>query len=514
VTGHIPEGKTDNGISSLFPQRQPRNSPRLRHRISHDVLIQDRRGSNVSFEDSANTSPQRQSHANSNKAIAHRRSNSSARLGGPEADELVAGSTSMPDLHAIAVGRAGKFTNEVTTEPDGSVDSDAEKDSLYDEATQNDASTSADGDDDPETVEDDVMVYLTPVVDTADPKPFQVEKAEQGNLDEADGECNDRDDDDAQTLHSDTDMSSAPSQTFTADDSDSSSEDNADEALVESIAMRNPPPMSTLRKASLKKSGRMSLRSIVKSFNTVKPASEPSPPPQSNHNRSESFSNFKRKMEQAKKRLSFSTRYLSNLNPQSPPTDHIKIEGEANMRSMSMPIAPQSFAKAASEGASHESASTPISIVLTAEELAVINRVQTVSDLDIPSQSSFIADPDKQLYNESIHIPPAAHAFDHESMLSEISAIGDRLELLLNMCEATDAKHAPILQLDVGKQLKTKMEHVQKSASRMLEEVFSTPQSESAASMNSTEATALLSEYSEKLLQMFERRLDSKQQSQ
>lgn len=500
----------------MFPQRQPRNSPRLRHRVSHDVLIQDRRGSNVSAEDSTNTSPQRPPQANSNRTIAYRRSNSSARLGGLETDELVAGSTSMPDLHAVAMGRSGKFTNEMTTEPESSVDSDVEKDSLYDEASLNDASTSADADDDPETVEDDIMVYLTPVVDTADPKPFQVEKAEQGNLDEVDGDCNDRDDDDTQTLHSDTDLSSAPSQTFNADDSDSSSEDNADEALVESIAMRNPPPMSTLRKASLKKSGRMSLRSIVKSFNTVKPASEPSPPspPQSNHNRSESFSNFKRKMEQAKKRLSFSTRYLSNLNPQSPPTDNIKIEDGANIRSMSMPIAPQSFAKSTTlEGESRESASTPISIVLTAEELATINSVQTVSDLDIPSQSSFTADSDKQIHNDPIHIPTTAHAFDHASMLSEISAIGDRLDILLNMCEATDAKKSPIMQDDIGKQLKTKMEHVQKSASRILEEVFSTPSSENAVTTNSTETTALLSEYSERLLQMFERRLDSRQQS-
>lgn len=421
----------------------------------------------------------------------------------------------MPDLHAVAMGRSGKFTSEMTTEPESSVDSDTEKDSLYDEASHNDATTSADVDDDPETVEDDIVVYLTPDVDTADPKPFQVEKAEQSSLDEVDGDCNDRDDDDALTLHSDTDLSSAPSQTFTADESDSSSEDNADEALVESIAMRNPPPMSTLRKASLKKSGRMSLRSIVKSFNTVKPASEPSPPPtQSNHNRGESFSNFKRKMEQAKKRLSFSTRYLSNLNPQSPPTDNIKIEDAANIRSMSIPIAPQSFAKSTTmEGESRESAPTPIPIVLTAEELATINSVQTVSDLDISSQSSFTADSDKQIHNNSTHIPTIAHAFDHASMLSELSAIGDRLDILLNMCEAADAKKSPIMQDDIGKQLKTKMEHVHKSASRILEEVFSTPSSENTVTTNSADTTALLSEYSEKLLQMFERRLDSRQQS-
>jgi hypothetical protein len=446
--------------------------------------------------------------------MAHRRSNSSACSSANEVDEPVTGSTSMPDLQAIAESRIGKITNEITTDPESTNDSDTEKSSLYDEAPHNQTAASIDEDyDDQETVEDDSMVYLTPVVDTADPKPFQVEKADQGNLDEADGDGNDKDDDDSQNMHSDTDMSSAPSQTFNADDSDSSSEDNADEALVESIAMRNPPPMSTLRKASLKKSGRMSLRSIVRSFNTVKSASEPSPPPQSSHNRGESFTNFKRKMEQAKKRLSFSTRYLSNLHPQSPPTDSIKIEDGVNIRSMSMPIAPQASANSISEATRVEPASPRVPLILTDEELADINNVHPASDRSTSAPKKSIMEPGKESRRTSSHIPTQAHAFDHESVLSELSSIGGRLESFLKMCEGSDVKNAPIFQDDVGKQLKAKMEHVQKTASRILEEIFDTPQRDHRSAMDSPVTTALLNEYSDKLVQMFESKLDLKRQS-
>lgn len=509
-----PDGKVDSSVSTLFPQRQSKNSPRLRHRVSHDVLVQDRKSSFSSVVESAGMPSQRQSYSNAYRAIAHRRSSSSARLSNFEIEELVssAGSSSMPDLHAIAEGQIGKFSNEIVNEPDSVVDSDVEKDSSHDEASQNDAAAIVDEDYEPETVDDESMVYLTPFTDTADPKPFQVEAADQNNLDEVDGEHNEKDDEDEQTMHSDTDSSMTPSQTFTAEDSDSSSEDNADEALVQSIAMRNPPPMSTLRKASLKRSGRMSLRSIVQSFNAIKPGSEQAH--QKEHSRGESFSTLKRKMEQAKKRLSFSTRYLSNLNTENlGMTDNIKIDEGLKARDISMPIAPLEVScDAGSTQTTDKTGIVRIPLVLTAAELAEINNVKG----DRASEPA--AADHRKSTSESLQASSHTDArkefttptFGPEQIFPELSAIDNRLDLFVRACESNGIKQSIDSQAEMKDKLRETMLHVQAAANRFLEEFCDSPQTDQSSAPADAATATLLNEYSDKLIQMVESKLNLK----
>lgn len=506
------DNKADASASALSNQRHSKHSPRLRHRVSHDVLVQDRKSSLASTGESAGTSSQRQSYSNVYRTIAHRRSNSSARLSNFEAEEPVssAGSSSMPDLHAIAEGQTGKLSSEMVNEPDSVVDSDPDKDSSYDEASQNDNSASIDGDDEPEAMDDESMVYLTPFVDMADPKPFQVEAADQNNFE--DGENNDKDDEDEQTVHSDTDSSVTPSQTFTAEDSDSSSEDNTDEALVESIAMRNPPPMSTLRKSSVKRSGRMSLRSIVQSFNAMKPGSEPVN--QSNNNRGESFSSLKRKMEQAKKRLSFSTRYLSNLNTQNLVTEGLKIEDGLKPKDISMPIAPlETPSNAATNVTTREAGNAHIPIVLTVAEIAEIN--DTKNSIDEPvivdpkpakEQAHGTSDVKAQNHNSS-------QILDPEQILSELSVIDNFLDSFVKLCDTADNKSFINSQDDLRQKLKTKMLLIQEKANHFLEAFSDTLPNEYNVASHDKATAALLNEYSDKLIQMVESKLNLKNSS-
>jgi hypothetical protein len=416
----------------------------------------------------------------------------------------------MPDLHAIAEGQTGKFSSEMVNEPDSVVDSDPDKDSSYDEASQNDNSVSIDGDDEPEAMDDESMVYLTPFVDLADPKPFQVEAADQNNFE--DGENNDKDDEDEQTVHSDTDSSVTPSQTFTAEDSDSSSEDNTDEALVKSIAMRNPPPMSTLRKSTVKRSGRMSLRSIVQSFNAMKPGSESVN--QSNNNRGESFSSLKRKMEQAKKRLSFSTRYLSNLNTQNLITEGLKIEDGLKPKDISMPIAPlETPSNAGTNVTSREAATAHIPIVLTVAEIAEINDTKYSIDEPVTVDPK----PAKEQAHGTIDVKAQNHNYsqilDPEQILSELSVIDNCLDSFVKLCDTADNKSFISSQHDLRQKLKTKMLLIQGKANHFLEEFSDTLPKEYDVAPHDKATAALLNEYSDKLIQMVESKLNLKNSS-
>ncbi|KAG2173149.1 hypothetical protein INT43_004522 [Umbelopsis isabellina] len=479
-------GATSGGATDSVnqaPMRPASNSPRLRHRVSHDVLLQDRQDRKGTLPPSGETAgsvPPRQSFSNAHRTIAHRRSNSSVRLGSHDATDLLSGSgsTSMPDLHAIAEGAAGKYPAVLTAEPDSLCDSDTEKDSIDDNA--NDACTSVDGDD--ETLEEESMIFLAPFNDSTIPKPFQVEAADQDNFNDGD----DNKDDDA------TDAS-APTEESHADDSDSSSEDNSDDVLVESIAMRNPPPMSTLRKNSLKRSGRMSLRSIVQSFNSLKPVHEPAPSPTTP--RSESLTGLKRKMEQAKKRLSFSTRYLSNRGPQDGISDTLR--DVPSVKDLSMFIAPLE----------NESPSGKIvrdnsfqKLILTPEELAEINSSSAhhpnSKKSPIPSETA-PAQSVKQVAQDPV---------DHEQMLSTMTAVTDGLHLLVTACQSPE--HMQTIGAEAKDHLTTSLLQSQESISAILKMLgHEQPQTVS----TSSDTTALLSQYSDMLIQMVENKLNSKQ---
>ncbi|CAM0138457.1 unnamed protein product [Umbelopsis sp. WA50703] len=463
------------------PMRPANNTPRLRHRASHDVLLQERKGTLLPSGESISPVPPRQSFSNAHRTIAHRRSNSSVRLGShDEMDPLSSsGSTSMPDLHAIAEGTAGKYPAELTAEPESLCDSDAEKDSFDDNT--NDASTSVDGDDEP--VEEEPMIFLAPFSDSSIPKPFQVEAADQENLNDGD----DNKDDEA------TDTSAPTEEELHADDSDSSSEGNSDDVLVESIAMRNPPPMSTLRKNSLKRSGRMSLRSIVQSFNSLKPGNDPAPSPTTP--RSESLTGLKRKMEQAKKRLSFSTRYLSNRNPQDGRIDDLKDVPSA--KDLSMSIAPLETVTPSGKIVRDQSYNK---LILTAEELAEINSTSghhSSKRSPIPSETA-PAQSTKEMVRNSV---------DHNQMLSTVAAVADGLQLLANAYQSPE--HVQNMTPESKHQLTSSLLQSQASISDMLRILGHEPQSQTVSS--NTDTTALLSQYSDMLIRMVETKLNSKQ---
>lgn len=474
-------GGTNDSAVNQTPMRPASNSPRLRHRVSHDVLLQDRKGTLPPSGENAGSIPSRQSFSNAHRTIAHRRSNSSVRLGSHDETDCLSnssGSTSMPDLHAIAEGAAGKYPAVLTAEPDSLCDSDTEKDCIDDNA--NDAGTSVDGDD--ETLEEEPMIFLSPFNDSSIPKPFQVEAADQDNFNDGD----DNKDDDA------TDTS-APTEESHAEDSDSSSEDNSDDVLVESIAMRNPPPMSTLRKNSLKRSGRMSLRSIVQSFNSLKPMHEPPPPPTTP--RSESLTGLKRKMEQAKKRLSFSTRYLSNRSPQDGISDALR--DVPSVKDLSMFIAPleNEFPpnKIVRDRSFHK-------LILTPEELAEIN---SSSDHQHSSKRSPIPSEivPAQSVKELVHDP-----VDHEHMLSTMNAVTDGLDLLVTTYQSPE--HTQTISAETKHQLVTSLLRSQESISAILNMLgHEQPQTIS----TNTDTTALLNQYSDMLIRMVENKLNSKQ---